>query len=126
MRSNDAFPSRFLKCADLKGRAHELVMERVIKEDISGEQKLVLYFQDRKKALVLNKTNFCVIEDVYGDSDDWSDQPIIVYPDKTQFQGKRVDCVRVRPPEPSKTAAPEGRHLSEATIDDLDDDDIPL
>jgi hypothetical protein len=109
MRSSDAFPSRFLKCADLKGRAHQFIMGEVNSEVLGGEDKLVLYFQNYKKGLVLNKTNFDAIEEVYGDSDDWVDQPIVLYPDKTQFQGKRVDCVRARAPDgnaPPKKAAP--------------------
>jgi hypothetical protein len=98
MRSNEAFPSRFLKCADLKGRAHTLIMGKIDSEHINGEDKLVLSFQNQEKALVLNKTNFCAIEEIYGDSDDWHGQPIVAAPDRTTYQGKRVDCVRLRAP----------------------------
>ena len=63
-------------------------------------------FHETDQALVLNKTNASVLVDAWGEEmDDWVDHVIILKPDKTDFQGKRVDCIRVALP---KTAAPVG------------------
>ena len=97
---NDMFPSKYLKCADLKGRAHELTMERIEQETLNGEPKFVLYFADKEKGLVLNKTNAMMISSEYGnDTEEWRGHAIVVYPDKTMFQGKPTECIRVRPPQ---------------------------
>ena len=101
MKRDDVFPSKYLKAADLGGRDIRLVMDYVEKEDLFGQDdpKPVLSFVDTSKRLVLNVTNWNAIEDAYGgESDDWAEKPIILFPAKTQFGSKTVDCVRVRVP----------------------------
>lgn len=96
MRSNTAFPSRFFKAIDLKNRSLRVVIDRLGNEDLNGEDKHILYFRNEQKQLILNKTNWETIEELYGDSEDWAGQEIDLFPDKTSYQGKRVACVRVR------------------------------
>ena len=52
----------------------------------------------------VSKTNAQTIADAYGDDTEaWQGKDLEVYPDRTSFQGKLVDCIRVRilvPPEP--------------------------
>ncbi len=103
MRINDAFPSRFLKAADLNGRKVLLRMSHVEMEDVAGtgpdSTKPVLYFKGKKKGLVLNVTNANTIEEAYGrDTDKWEDRQIELYPTETEFQGKVVPCLRIRIP----------------------------
>jgi len=96
MRISEAFPSRFLKASDLNGREYKLTMSRVEIEDLNGEMKPILYFHNAEKGLVLNKTNAEMIALMFGDeTNSWSGQAIVIKPDKTQMQGKIVDCVRV-------------------------------
>lgn len=96
MRISEAFPSRFLKAGDLNGREYKLTMSRVEIEDLNGEMKPILYFHGAEKGLVLNKTNAEMIALMFGDeTNSWSGQPIVIKPDKTQMQGKIVDCIRV-------------------------------
>jgi len=97
---NDSFPSRYLKAADLKGRTVEVEIMRVDLEEVGNEEKLCAYFAGKEKGLVLNKTNATLIADSYGDDTDrWQGKKIILYPDKTQFNGRIVPCLRVRLPE---------------------------
>jgi hypothetical protein len=93
-----------LKADDLKGRSHLLKISDVRIHKFDEGEKLVLSFQGREKELVLNKTNAQMIASKHGeDYDRWSGCEIEVYPDKTQFNGALVDCIRVRFPIPAAT-----------------------
>jgi hypothetical protein len=102
---DELFPSKYLKCEDLKGKPRVVQIEDAPVEPLKnnkGEEqtKIVLYFAGAKKALPLNMTNFDAVVDVTGcgDSKDWRGHRIELYPSKTQMGGKLVDCIRVRPP----------------------------
>ena len=110
MKIGNAFPSKYIKAGDLAGKAHTLVIAKVQIEDVGGqgneEDKPVLYFAGRTKGCVLNRTNAMAIANRYGDdTDTWTDKEVIVFPDQTMFQGKMVDCIRMRIPVPAATEA---------------------
>jgi len=112
MRISEEFPSQYLKAADLGGRDIRVTMGRVERETIGTDKKLVLYFKGKEKGLVLNKTNANTIGDGYGDdTDDWFDQPLILFSVKTDYQGKVVDAIRCRVPtaKDNRDAAPPRR-----------------
>ena len=112
MKISEEFPSQYLKAADLGGREIRVTMARVEREKIGNDQKLVLYFKGKDKGLVLNKTNAGTIGDAYGDdTDDWYDQPLILFSVKTDYQGKVVDATRCRVPtaKDNRQAAPQRR-----------------
>jgi hypothetical protein len=98
-----AFPSKWLKAEDLNGREVRVKIQSCAME-AGGEgenayEKPVLFFVGKQKGLMLNKTNATMIADAYGDdTDDWVGKEIIVHPDRVAFQGKVVDCLRVRTP----------------------------
>lgn len=97
MNINGAFPSDYLKAADLNGRPYKMAMGRVTLEKIGDDERPVLHFQGADKGLVLNKTNANTIAAIFGDeTDNWYGHPIEVYPSETDYQGKRVACIRVR------------------------------
>jgi hypothetical protein len=80
------------------------------RETIGTDKKLVLYFKGKEKGLVLNKTNAGTIGDGYGDdTDDWFDNPLILFSVKTDYQGKVVDAIRCRVPtaKDNRQAPPE-------------------
>ena len=96
---NDLFPGKYLKAADLKGKAVSVMMLQVQMEKIGNDERPVLYFRGADKALVLNKTNGTAIAEAFGDdTDTWTGKTIEVYPATTEYQGKRVACLRVRTP----------------------------
>lgn len=96
MNINEAFPSKFLKCADLQGRKAKVVIDHVEMDKIGDDTKLIVYFRGKDKGLVLNKTNASVISDMHGDdTDDWSGCDIMLFPTRVDYQGKRVDAIRV-------------------------------
>jgi hypothetical protein len=103
MNIDSAFPSSYFKAADLNDKPVKVTMKNVMMEDIGGDHKPVLYFEDSEKGLVLNKTNANNIKVLYGsDTKDWPGKEIVLFPTVTDFQGRTVDCVRVRGPKAAK------------------------
>lgn len=120
MKMSEAFPSAYLKAADLNGGEVRLTIDHVETEILGDSEKPVVYFTGKKKGLVLNKTNASAIVKHYGDdSDDWQGKPIILYPSEVAFQGQMVDAIRVRMP----TQKPAAKKPAAATGDDVPFDD---
>ncbi len=117
MKVAAAFPGTFIKAADLGGKRVTVVIDRVELEDVGGETKPVLHFRGKNRGLVLNKTNASAIWGINGsdDTDDWPGTTIVLYPTKVDFQGKRVDAIRVDPPD---TPQPKPRPVEPDTPDD--------
>jgi len=100
MKMSSAFPSKYVRAADLNDREVTVVMDRIELEDVGDGHKPVLYFRKSTKGLVLNKTNAKVIAGTYGDdTDDWIDKTIILYPAMVDFRGDMVEAIRVRIPK---------------------------
>jgi len=117
MHIDQLYPSRFLRCADLNGQSMRVVIKGISREDVGGEQKIVLSFANGAKALILNKTNARAIAKALAcdDTKDWRGKSITLVPAVTDFKGDTVDCIRVRP-APRKAQAEE-----EPPYDDMDD-----
>jgi hypothetical protein len=104
----DFYPSRFLKVDDLKGRKVALTISRCTPEEIGQgadkKTKLVAYFREIPKGLVVNRTNAEAMAELIGNDDEqaWPGHRIVLVPSRTQYQGKRVACIRV---EEAGTAA---------------------
>lgn len=93
--------SNALKAEDLRGNEVKVIISGSEMKQFDNGKKIILSFKDKEKTLVLNKTNARKIGDKFGNNtDDWNGKEIILYPDKTEFQGKLVDCIRVRPSLP--------------------------
>lgn len=110
MNINEAFPSKYLAAADLKGVAVTLVMAHVTMEKIREDARPVLYFQGKEKGMVLNKTNGRTISQIYGgETEHWAGKSIRLFPTETDYQGKRVPCIRVGvPTKPRPEDVPPG------------------
>jgi hypothetical protein len=99
MHVDQLFPSRFLKASDIAGGDVVATIAAIVQEDVGEEIKPVLNFNEPSlKGLVLNRTNASIVAEVLGTSDTraWVGRKIILYAAKTEFQGRRVPCVRVR------------------------------
>jgi hypothetical protein len=100
MKLDEAFPSNYVKSSDLKGRSVEVIIANYAMEKLGDDTKLVLYFQGASKGMVLNKTNATEIADAYTDElDQWIGRKIELYVARVDFQGKKVDGLRVRIPQ---------------------------
>jgi hypothetical protein len=98
MKSSEAFPSKYLKSADVKDRPVIATISYVVTEPVGQDRqtKPVLYVENGRP-IVLNRTNFEAIEAAFGDSDHWSGHKVKIYSAVTSFQGKRVDGIRIDP-----------------------------
>jgi hypothetical protein len=106
MHIDQLYPSRFLRCADLNGKPMRVTIAGLKREDVGGEQKVVVSFTNGVKALILNKTNAKAIAKVLGDeTTGWRSKAITLVPAQVDFRGDIVDAVRVRaaPPQQSST-----------------------
>ena len=122
MNFDEMFPGKYLKASDLGLEPRNARIDSIETEKMGdGEHKPVIYFKGSDRGLVLNKTNGSVLRDLYGaDTEDWLGQPIALVAATTDFQGKVVDCIRLRPPAKKK---PEP--VAESAFADLDDE-IPF
>lgn len=113
-----AFPSKYLKAADLQGEAVKVKIRDVTMEDLGDDRKPVAYFENKEKGLVLNKTNGeAIAADCGWNTDTWIGVVIEIFPAKTQFNGSMVDTLRVRVPRQkpgSASVAPNARARAEA------------
>ena len=87
----------YLKAEDLKGRRVDVVISSANVEVIQDVEKIVLSFEGKEKKLVLNITNARMIADLLDatDTEAWIGKEITLRPDKTNYQGNLVDCLRV-------------------------------
>ena len=140
--------SRFLKAADLQ-REKKFRIKSVTEELIGAEQKekkLVVWFTNDERGLVLNKTNNRTIRGAFGDAVlDWVNKIIIIFPTMVDMRGKLTAALRVRIPPPKQagetvavspsnppqsgngaaTAAPPPKPTTAAPVDDPELADEP-
>lgn len=128
MQISQAFPSNYLKAADLQGRNITVKIDRVEKEKIGNDSKLVLYFQGKEKGMVLNKTNANNIAYLYGEeTDEWAGAEITLFEAMVDYQGKTVPAIRVRAPQRKAAAqhqshqAPPPKQTVGVGAEDMDD-----
>lgn len=94
------FPSKYLKEADLKGRAHKLTIDRVERGDEKVSGKPVIYFVGKEKGMVANATNCGAVADAAGTPkiEEWGGTEVEVYPDVVQYNNQSTPCIRIRKP----------------------------
>ena len=125
MNIGNAFPSKYLRAADLQGKDVVVTMRTVTMEQMpEGENKPVLYFAGKNKGLVMNVTNARRVEDMYGvETDTWAGKAITIYPTETEFRSEMRQCIRVRTERPNST---EPVVVAEPMHEAVDDKDIPF
>jgi hypothetical protein len=98
--------SRFLKAADLQGEKKfriKLVTEEEIGIGKDKERKLVVWFTNDARGLVLNKTNIRTLAGAFGDDcAGWANKIIITFPTMAEFRGEMKPALRVRIPPPKQ------------------------
>ena len=104
MKVSDAFPSEFLKAADIgQNQVKVLIAHVELREMTDGENKPVVFFQNKKKGVVLNVTNANAIAQYYGDDMDlWVSKPIVLFTMMVSYQGRMQPGIRVRIPGPGE------------------------
>ena len=96
--------SRFLKAQDLTAEK-KFRIKSVTEEEIGigkdKERKLVVWFTNDARGLVLNRVNNRTIRGAFGDTcESWTSKVITVLPTMAEFRGEMKPALRVRIPPP--------------------------
>jgi len=119
VKFSELFKNSYLKAADLGGKPRRYTIKSIELEEVGKEKetKPVMRFDEIEGALVLNKTNGTTLREAFGDdAEDWPGNEVLLKPDKTDFGGKRVDCIRVAVPTKK---APSPVEQEEEAFDDI-------
>ena len=103
---DELFPSNYLRAVDIKGEQvftiKELKIEQLKnRETQKDEPKVILYFEEDPKSIVLNKTNKNTLEAMYGNviADLIGKKVILHTPDVEGF-GKVAPAIRIKAQRP--------------------------
>ncbi len=121
MKKSDIFSGKSLKAEDIKGRDPIVTIESISTKTFDDKStKPVIKFKNAEKELVCNVTNWNAIVEITGeeDSDNWTGKRIRLVVAKVDYQGKRVDGIRVEDPKP--------RPVAQTPVDTPDEDSIPF
>ena len=98
-KAGDFFAGKGLKAEDIKGREPIVTIEKVTTQNFDDGLKPIIHFVGKEKTLVCNKTNWNSIVDITGeeDSDNWAGHKLKLVVARVDYQGKRVDAIRIDP-----------------------------
>ena len=102
--------SRFLKAADLT--AEKKFKIKAVTEEPLGigkdkEIKLVVWFTNDDRGLVMNRTNIRTLRGPFGDDTaNWVGKIIAIFPTMAEFRGTMKPALRVRIPTPKGNGQP--------------------
>jgi hypothetical protein len=102
--------SRFLKADDFDGEK-KFRIKAVTEEEVGErkERKLVVWFTNDERGLVLNKVNNRVLRGAFGDDTTaWAGKIIIIFSTLVDMRGRMVKGLRTRIPPPKQAQAGNG------------------
>ena len=115
----EAYQSKWLKAADLQGRAHRLKIQRATAEDVRGEdgsteRKIVIDFVNRKKRLILNRTQAGALTEIAGTDEfsKWVGLTAILEPGRTR---NHQDTIQITALPAAASEPPSAGSATEAT-----------
>lgn len=131
---DDVFKGRFLKAADLGDKRPIVTIKNAKLETVDEETKIIVFFDRVPRGLILNVTNANAIAEICGtrNYDEWQGYQIRLIKTKVDFQGKRVDAIRIEKPPTDSKPAPKAEPESSAAFPDEEpagadaSDDIPF
>ena len=89
--------SRYLKGLHLEGSEPTWTISHAEEQTMLGEEKLVVYFEEEDRGLVLNRTNARRLVDAFGDdADEWVGKRVVLYTEPVDFNGKTTDAIRLK------------------------------
>lgn len=124
MKMNEAFPGTYMRAEDLEDQDLTLTIANVAMEEFTDQttkrpenKPVISWRQKGAKPLVLNKTNWKAISQVFGtdETDDWEDMSITLYSTEVESFGETRLGIRVRLKAP-KSIATNGARAATATV----------
>jgi hypothetical protein len=123
--------SRYFKAADLD-RERKFRIKKVTVEEVGTgadkEKKLVVWFTNDERGLVLNKTNNRVLRGAFGDNvETWPGKIFVIFPTMVDNRGRLVPALRTRilPPKGNGQTAATSAQQTAPADPELDDDVKP-
>jgi hypothetical protein len=94
--------------ADMVGKTVVATVKAAEEETIGDKKKVVIYFHELEKDLVLNVTNCEKMQEITGTEDylEWPGTKIELFSEKVKFGRETVDAVRIRKPTPQQQPQP--------------------
>jgi hypothetical protein len=104
--------SKYFKAQDVTADK-KLRIKATTEEEIGigkdKEKKLVVWFTNDPRGLVLNRVNNRTLRGAFGDPvSGWIDKIIITFPTQDEFRGRMVPVIRLRIPPPKQTGNGQG------------------
>lgn len=98
--ATEYFGGNYLKASDLK-EPLKLTITKVSEAVLGDRKKLVVYFDEFEKGLVLNKINTTRIIKWANSkqTDNWPGTSITLYADMVEYDGEDVPCIRIKKKE---------------------------
>src|SRR5512146_1779354 len=101
MKRNEAFPRKFISKEDVATPVRAVIASVVQREIGFGDEtelKTIMEFENGVKPMVLNSTNWDILEGAFGpESDAWVGKAVTLYNDPlVMYAGKKIGGVRVR------------------------------
>lgn len=109
MKTNDVFPSKYLKAEDdlfddgeVAATIKEVVLESLKSRERGEENKPVMYFKELPKGLIVNKTNWGICAKLFNsdDSDDWLSERVLMTTVDVDAFGDVVRAIRIKNQKP--------------------------
>lgn len=98
--ANNYFGGSYLKASDIRATTNLTIKEAKV-EKLDDREKIVVYFDETDKGLVLNKINTSRITKQLGTSEteEWPANKITLIATEVEYDGKDVPCIRVQKQE---------------------------
>lgn len=109
MKTNEVFPSKYLKAEDEAFANGEVVatiskveLEKLTSREKGEENKPVMFFKEFPKGLIVNKTNWGICEKLFAsdDSDDWLNERVALTTVDVDAFGDVVRAIRIKSQKP--------------------------
>lgn len=109
MKTNDVFPSRYLKAEDdlfaygeVSVTIKDVRLEKLTSREKGEEDKPVIFFKELEKGMVCNKTNWGICEKLFDskESDDWLGNRITLITVDVDAFGDVVRAIRIKSQKP--------------------------
>ena len=102
MRIENVYPSRYLNAASLESEIDLTFKSITLEEMPDGKKKLVAFFNEIDKALVINKTNLVTIGQLHGsETDFWLGKKVTIFVTEVPTPSGMKPGIRVRSEVPN-------------------------
>lgn len=106
--------SRYLKASDIAGHSVVVTIVAVQDEQFEKGVKPVLSFENKKKGLVVNMSNFDILSGAFGGfTEKWVGHKIVLAVVKVPMKGQSVDSIVRIPPGAAQAPAAAGGELND-------------